>query len=193
MRTDKGTAQLKQTRLPGNRPSVSVAVMFGIGMPELVVILVVALIVLGPKRLPEVARALGKGLAEFRRVTGEVNRELESARSLIEQEAREHEAARRKAERARTTITPKPADATVARSDASAATPSAATPDGTTPSAPASDAATSSAPATNAAPTTSATAGATDVASASAGASTADDPSASARSAAPADATAAKA
>lgn len=70
-------------------------------MPELAVILVVALIVLGPKRLPEVARALGKGLAEFRRVTGEVNRELESARSMIEQEAREHEAARRKAERAR--------------------------------------------------------------------------------------------
>ncbi|MFM7143469.1 MAG: twin-arginine translocase TatA/TatE family subunit, partial [Alphaproteobacteria bacterium] len=36
--------------------------MFGIGMPEMVVILVVALIVLGPRRLPEVARALGKGL-----------------------------------------------------------------------------------------------------------------------------------
>jgi len=75
--------------------------MFGIGMPELAVILVVALIVLGPKRLPEVARALGKGLAEFRRVTGEVNKELESARSMIEQEAREHDAARRKAERTR--------------------------------------------------------------------------------------------
>lgn len=75
--------------------------MFGIGMPELAVILVVGLIVLGPKRLPEVARALGKGLAEFRRVTGEVNKELESARSLIEQEAREHDLARRKAEQAR--------------------------------------------------------------------------------------------
>jgi Tat protein translocase TatB subunit len=34
--------------------------MFGIGVPELLVILVVALIVLGPKRLPEVAKALGK-------------------------------------------------------------------------------------------------------------------------------------
>jgi Tat protein translocase TatB subunit len=75
--------------------------MFGIGMPELAVILVVGLIVLGPKRLPEVARALGKGLAEFRRVTGEVNKEIESARSLIEQEAREHDLARRKAEQAR--------------------------------------------------------------------------------------------
>jgi Tat protein translocase TatB subunit len=75
--------------------------MFGIGMPELVVIFVVGLIVLGPKRLPEVAKALGKGLAEFRRVTGEVNKELEGARSMIEQEAREHEAQRRRAEKAR--------------------------------------------------------------------------------------------
>lgn len=70
-------------------------------MPELVVIFVVGLIVLGPKRLPEVAKALGKGLAEFRRVTGEVNKELEGARSMIEQEAREHEAQRRRAEKAR--------------------------------------------------------------------------------------------
>jgi Tat protein translocase TatB subunit len=87
--------------LPQAEGSVSVEVMFGIGMPELAVILVVGLIVLGPKRLPEVARALGKGLAEFRRVTGEVNKELEGARSLIEQEAREHETSRRKAEKAR--------------------------------------------------------------------------------------------
>lgn len=43
--------------------------MFGIGLPELLIILGVALIVIGPKRLPEVARTLGKGLAEFRRAT----------------------------------------------------------------------------------------------------------------------------
>src|SRR5262245_13292953 len=75
--------------------------MFGIGMPELAVILVVGLIVLGPKRLPEVAKALGKGLAEFRRVTGEVNKELDAARSMIEQEAREHDLSRRKADQER--------------------------------------------------------------------------------------------
>ena len=43
--------------------------MFGIGMTELVVIFVIALLVLGPKRLPELARSLGKGLAEFRRAS----------------------------------------------------------------------------------------------------------------------------
>jgi Tat protein translocase TatB subunit len=45
--------------------------MFGIGMPELLVIAVVALIVVGPKKLPEIAKALGKGLSEFRKVTEE--------------------------------------------------------------------------------------------------------------------------
>lgn len=41
--------------------------MFGIGMPELLIIMAVALIVIGPKKLPDLARSLGKGLAEFKR------------------------------------------------------------------------------------------------------------------------------
>jgi len=49
---------------------------FGIGMTELMVILVVGLLVLGPKRLPELARSLGRGLAEFRRASNDMRREF---------------------------------------------------------------------------------------------------------------------
>ena len=45
--------------------------MFGIGLPELLVIMAIALIVIGPKKLPDLARALGKGMAEFRKATQE--------------------------------------------------------------------------------------------------------------------------
>jgi len=100
--------------------------MFGIGMPELMVIMVVALIVLGPKRLPEVARALGKGLAEFRRATSEVNEELQKAQRAIEAEARAHEAERREAERKAAALAAQNAAAAQAATAESAAAQTAA-------------------------------------------------------------------
>jgi len=50
--------------------------MFGIGMTEMIVIFVIALVVLGPKRLPELARSLGRTLAEFRRTATDLRREF---------------------------------------------------------------------------------------------------------------------
>ena len=52
--------------------------MFGsIGMPELVVILVIALIIFGPRKLPDLGRSLGKSLSEFKKASNELQRTLE--------------------------------------------------------------------------------------------------------------------
>ncbi len=77
--------------------------MFGIGVPELLVILVVALLVLGPQRLPEVAKALGKALAEFRRATSDLSEDLGNAKIMLEEEVRQAE---RKARAAQPQATP---------------------------------------------------------------------------------------
>ena len=61
--------------------------MFGIGVPELIVIFVVALLVFGPKKLPELGKALGRGLAEFKRATEEIKNEISSEVQEIEKQA----------------------------------------------------------------------------------------------------------
>lgn len=51
--------------------------MFGIGMPEMLLILVIALIVIGPKKLPDLAKSLGRAFAEFKRATSELKESFE--------------------------------------------------------------------------------------------------------------------
>ncbi len=56
--------------------------MFGLGAPELILILILALIIFGPGKLPEVGRALGKGIREFKNATNSVTEEIKEAAKI---------------------------------------------------------------------------------------------------------------
>ena len=59
-----------------------------IGMPELIIIFVIALIIFGPRKLPELGRSLGKSLAEFKRASNELKSTLDEEIRLEEQQQR---------------------------------------------------------------------------------------------------------
>ena len=83
--------------------------MFGsIGMPELIIILVIALIIFGPRKLPELGKSLGRSLNEFKRASTDLQ-------NTLEQEIRLEEQKERPVKEPESSSTPVQPDSTVAR------------------------------------------------------------------------------
>jgi TatA/E family protein of Tat protein translocase len=98
--------------------------MFGLGMGELLVILAIALLFLGPKRLPDVASTLGKAIRSFRKATNELTDQLEVDDS-IKQPLRDLKAALRDEPAPRQLAVQMPSSATPKDGPAEAAAPAA--------------------------------------------------------------------
>jgi sec-independent protein translocase protein TatA len=87
--------------------------MFGpIGMPELIVIFLVALLVFGPRKLPELGKSLGRGLAEFKRASDDLKRtiedEIQQGKHQVSEIRDEVASARQQATELRNTVTATP-------------------------------------------------------------------------------------
>ena len=98
--------------------------MFGsIGMPELIIILVIALIIFGPRKLPELGRSLGRSINEFKKASNEL-------RSTLEEEIRvedQHDRTTAAAPATPPAATPPPVDATVSRTTTTTTEPGTGT------------------------------------------------------------------
>ena len=102
--------------------------MFGpIGIWEMVIILVVALIVFGPRKLPELGRSLGKSLGEFKRASSELRSTLDQEIRIEDRQKPTPTAATTSATAATTSATAATTSATAATTSATAATTSATT------------------------------------------------------------------
>jgi sec-independent protein translocase protein TatA len=61
--------------------------MFGLGIPELIVIFVIALVVFGPKKLPELGKSIGRAMAEFKKASEEFQESVRSEMKEVEKSA----------------------------------------------------------------------------------------------------------
>jgi sec-independent protein translocase protein TatA len=67
----------------------SIWLFFNIGAPELFVIVLVVIIFFGSKKIPELMRGLGKGMREFKNVTGEIQHEIRKSANSIEKDLKD--------------------------------------------------------------------------------------------------------